>query len=234
MANVIIPQTPRTTLRRFPDRASYDRATVHAILDDTFLCVVAYVEDQSPRALPTGYGRIGDYIYLHGANVNNMIRTVLDGREICIIVTHLDGLVLGRSLFNHSVNYRSVALYGCAERVTDLEEKRQSFRAYADHFLRGRYAEVRPPSEKELNSATVIRVPIQEAVAKSRSGPVTDFDEDLDRDCWAGELFLKQSVYELVRDPRGCQDTPPPAYIERYAKLPAKSERPLEILGAKR
>lgn len=222
MKNESFQPTPRTTLKRRPHRGIYDRATVNAILDDGFMCMVAYVHEDTPMVLPTGYGRIDDFIYIHGSNASTMLSAALSGQEVCVLVTHIDGLVLARSLFNHSVNYRSVVIFGRAERVLDPDEKRASFRAYAEQVLKGRYADIRPPNDKELNSTTVMRIPLHEAVAKLRSGPGTDFDEDLDRDCWAGELLIKQTVSELIPDPRGRQGVLPPTYISEFEKRPSK------------
>ena len=214
--------TDRTKLKRRPHRGIYDREVIHSILDEGFMCMVAYVHDGTPIVLPTGYGRIGDHLYIHGSNASTMLGAALNGQEVCVLVTHVDGLVLARSLYNHSVNYRSVVIFARAERVTDMEEKRASFRAYADQVLKGRFDDVRPPNEKELNGTTVMRIPIVEAVAKLRSGPGMDFDDDLERDCWAGELLIKHSVSELIRDPRGRQDAALPGYISGYEKLPSK------------
>ena len=185
------------------------------------MCTVAFVHDGSPRALPTGFGRIGDNIYIHGSTASTMLDAVLKAQDICVLVAHLDGLVLGRSLFAHAVNFRSVVIHGRAVQVTDLEEKRSSFKAYAEHFLKARFADVRPPSEKELNSVLVVRIPIEEAVAKVRSGTGVEIDGDLDQECWAGLLYIKQSVAELVRDPKGRQDVPPPPYVRNFERLPS-------------
>ena len=224
MTDATFPRTPRTTLKRYPQRAHYDRATVHRVLDDGYMCTIGFVHEGSPRVLPTGYGRIGDFIYVHGSNASTMLGAILKSPEICLSVTHVDGLVLGRSLFAHAVNYRSVVIFGRAERVTDDDEKRASFEAYAERFLKGRYADVRPPNQKELNSVTVVRISIDEAVAKLRSGSGIDLDEDLDRDCWAGLLYIKQSVCEVIRDPKGRQDVPPPPYVKNYERLPSKGD----------
>jgi nitroimidazol reductase NimA-like FMN-containing flavoprotein (pyridoxamine 5'-phosphate oxidase superfamily) len=145
--------------------------------------------------------------------------------EICINLIHLDGLVLSRSLYNHSVNYRSVVVFGRAERVEDQKENLASFKAYADQVLKGRFEDVRPPNEKELNSTTVMRIPLAEAVCKLRAGPGQDFDHDLENPCWAGELLIKQSFHAAVRDPRGRQDVPIPDYITQYERLPNRGDQ---------
>jgi nitroimidazol reductase NimA-like FMN-containing flavoprotein (pyridoxamine 5'-phosphate oxidase superfamily) len=179
------------------------------------MCNVAYIHEGSPMVLPTGYGRIGDNIYIHGSNQSTMLKAALSG-EVCVLVTHVDGLVLARALYNHSVNYRSVVVFGRPEEVTNKEEKLASFEAYARQVLAGRFADVRPPNDKELNSTTVMRISVNEAVAKVRSGPPTDFEQDLDRDCWAGELLIKQVFAGARRDPNGRQDVPVPDYITGY------------------
>lgn len=219
--------TDRTTLKRRPHRGIYEKDAIRAILDEGFMCNVAYVHEGAPRVLPTGYGRIDDYIYIHGSNQSTMLRAALSG-EVCVLVTHVDGLVLARSLYNHSVNYRSVVVFGRPEEVTDAAEKLASFEAYARHVLRGRFADVRPPNSKELSSTTVMRIPVAEAVAKMRSGPPTDFDDDLGRDCWAGELLIKQVFAGALRDPRGRQDVPVPRYVEEYEKLPNVERQKVE------
>ena len=222
------PITDRTRLTRRPHRGIYQPEAIHRILDENFMCNVAYVHNGSPMVLPTGYGRMGDYIYIHGSNKSTMLSSALNGQQVCVLVTLLDGLVLARSLFNHSVNYRSVVIFGVPELVTDVEEKKLSFQAYAEQILKGRYDDVRQPTEKELNSTTVMRIPLIEAVAKMRSGPGTDFDKDLDLDCWAGELLIKQVACEFIPDPRGNQATPLPDYIRDYEKLPSKQRQKFE------
>ncbi|MFV0295258.1 MAG: pyridoxamine 5'-phosphate oxidase family protein [Hyphomicrobiaceae bacterium] len=223
------PQTDRTKLTRRPHRGIYDREMIYKILDEDYMCNVAYVHNGSPMVLPTGYGRMGDSIYIHGSNRSTMLSEALNGQEVCVLVTSVDGLVLARSLYNHSVNYRSVVIFGKPETVTDIHEKKASFKAYAEQVLKGRYDDnVRPPNEKELNSTTVMRIPLREAVAKMRAGPATDFDQDLDRDCWAGELLIKQVISEAIRDPNGNQTPPLPDYIRNYEKLPSKERQETE------
>jgi nitroimidazol reductase NimA-like FMN-containing flavoprotein (pyridoxamine 5'-phosphate oxidase superfamily) len=228
MSKEAFQPTARTTLKRRPNRGVYDRAVVNAILDDGFMCMVAYVHEHTPMVLPTGYGRMGNYIYIHGSNASTMLGAALKDQEVCVNVTHIDGLVLARSLYNHSVNYRSVVIIGRAELVEDRDEKVASFQAYANQVLKGRFEDVRGPNEKELNSTTVMRISLQEVVCKLRTGPGADFDGDLDNDCWAGELLIKQVMHKLVRDPRGRQDVPAPDYITSYEHLPGKGAHKIE------
>jgi len=234
MASAVYQPTTRTTLKRYPHLAVYDRAAVHAILDDGYMCTVAFVYDGSPRLLPTGYGRIEDFIYIHGSNASTMLGAVLSSPRVCLSVAHIDGLVLGRSLFAHTPNYRSVIIFGRAERVTDFDEKRASFKAYAQRFLPGRYEDVRPPSERELGSVTVVRIPLQEAVAKVRSGSLAYPDDDLDQDCWAGVMFIKQTVSEVIRDPNCRPDLLLPTYIKDFERLPNKGNLTNASSAAKR
>ena len=222
------PKTPRTKLTRRPHRGIYDRETINLILDEGFMCMVAYVNEGSPMVLPTSYGRIDDYIYIHGSNASSMLKAALNGQQICVLVTHVDGLVLARSLFNHSVNYRSVVIFGQAEKVDDQGEKLASFKAFSDQVLKGRYEDVREPSKKELNATTVMRIPLNEAVAKMRAGPAADFDSDLNRKCWAGELLIKQIASEFIPDPNGYQGAELPDYIATYQKMPSKKQQKIE------
>lgn len=224
----VLPTTDRTKLTRRPHRGIYDRDAIHKILDESFMCNVAYVHNGTPMVLPTGYGRMGDFIYIHGSNKSTMLSSALSGQEVCVLVTLLDGIVLARALYNHSVNYRSVVIFGKPELVEDIEEKKASFKAYANQVLKGRYEDTREPYDKELNSTTVMRIPLHEAVAKMRAGPAMDFDKDLDLKHWAGELMIKQVVCETIRDPRGDQTAEVPDYVSSYEKLPSKERQETE------
>jgi uncharacterized protein len=220
MRDAEFPKTARTTLSRYKERAVYDRVAVHAILDKNFMCTVSFVHEGSPRAMPTGYGRIGDHLYIHGSHHSTMLNAVLANAEICISVAQIDGLMLGRSLFTHGLYYRSVVIFGHAERVLDQDEKRASFKAYAERFLAGRYEDVRPPNDKELNSVTVLRIPLHEAVAKVKSGPMNEDGHDLEWKCWTGVMSIKQTVCELMRSPSCPEGIDVPSYIRDYERLP--------------
>jgi nitroimidazol reductase NimA-like FMN-containing flavoprotein (pyridoxamine 5'-phosphate oxidase superfamily) len=182
--------TARTTPRRLAERGSSDRALVHEVLDEAYIAHVGFVVDGGPRVLPMTYGRDGDVLYLHGAVGNAMLRAS-SGAEVCITVTLLDGLVLARSAFHHSMNYRSVVLLGVATRVDDKAEKRRAFDVIVDHSIPGRSAVARPATDAELRKTLVLRLPIEEGSAKVRTGDAKDDPEDLDLDVWAGTVPLR-------------------------------------------
>lgn len=179
------PPSPRTKVRRLADRGRYDADTVHAILDEGLVAHVGFVADHGPVVLPMAYGRVDDVLYLHGASGNAMLRA-LDGGAVCVTVTLLDGLVLSRSAFHHSMNYRSVVVFGTAETVTDPGEREEALRVVVDHMVAGRSAECRPPSPEELRATRVVRVALGEASAKVRTGPPKEDAVDLDPPVWWG------------------------------------------------
>lgn len=179
--------TDRTTVRRRPQRGHYDRGTIDAILDEAIVCHVAVADDDGPVVLPTGFVRVGDELVLHGSAANHLLRLAADGRPVCITVKLLDGLVLARSAFRHSMNYRSVVAFGRA-RVLDGEEKERALTAFVEHAVPGRAAEVRGPSPQELAATLVLAVPLDEASAKVRTGPPADEEADLALDVWAGVI----------------------------------------------
>lgn len=179
-----------------PRRGDYDRETIENILDNSFLCHVGFVNEGQPFVIPTSYGRVGENIYIHGSAASRMLRGLAGGIEVCLTVTILDGIVLARSAFNHSMNYRSVVILGQAELVTDPEEKLTALEAISEQIVPGRWADARPPTAKELKATSVLRLPIEEASAKIRTGPPIDDDEDYKLPFWAGVLPI-----ELVRGP---------------------------------
>jgi uncharacterized protein len=183
-------QTERTRVRRLAKRGAYDRATVHAILDEGFICHIAMVVDGSPVVLPTAYGRAGDRLFIHGSAGSRMLKTAAQGVDISLAVTLVDGLVLARSAFHHSINYRSVVVFGRARLLSDPQEKNEALRVISDHIIRGRWDEVRPPSENELRATSVIALDLDEVSAKVRTGPPIDDEEDYDLAVWAGVLPL--------------------------------------------
>ncbi len=192
--------TDRTRVRRLPDRGRYERSTVEAILDEAYLAHVGFVVDGQPRVLPMTYGRDGGVVYLHGAVGNAMLRASSDA-EVCVTVTLLDGLVLARSAFHHSMNYRSVVLLGRATKVTDEAEKRRAFDVIVDHVLPGRSAVARPSDDGELRATLVLRLPIEEASAKVRAHGVVDDEADLDHPAWAGVVPLRLIPGAPEQDP---------------------------------
>jgi uncharacterized protein len=178
--------TSRTKVRRLPKRGSYDKAVVHAILDEGFICHVGFAVDSQPYVIPTVYARSGDTIYLHGSAVSRMLRTLTQGAAVCITVTLLDGLVLARSAFHHSLNYRSVVMIGSARLVDDKEEKMRALQLITDHVVPGRWDQVRWPNALEFRQTSVLALPLAEVSAKVRSGPPVDDDVDYALPIWAG------------------------------------------------
>jgi nitroimidazol reductase NimA-like FMN-containing flavoprotein (pyridoxamine 5'-phosphate oxidase superfamily) len=199
-------RTDRTLVKRLPQRASYERELVYEILDAGFICHVGFVIDAQPFIIPTAYGRAGDVLYLHGSRASRMLKTLGAGVEACVEVTHVDGLVLARSAFHHSINYRSVVVFGRAEVVEDASEKQKALRAFTEHLIRGRWDEVREPNERELAATLVLRLPLAEASAKVRTGPPIDDEEDLSLPVWAGVLPLHTIAGEPLSDPQLGED----------------------------
>ena len=191
--------TSRTKVRRLAERGRYERALVHEILDEAYVAHVGFVVDGQPRVLPMTYGRVGDDLYLHGAAGNAMLRAA-DGAEVCVTVTLLDGLVLARSAFHHSMNYRSVVLLGTATKVTDEDEKRRAFDAVVEHVLPGRTGTARGATASEVRATAVLRLPIHEGSAKVRTGGPKDDPEDMDLPVWAGVIPLTLTTGDPVQD----------------------------------
>lgn len=208
--------TPRTTLRRLPQRGTYDREMVYSILDEGLACHVGFIHEGHAVVIPTAYGRAGDKLYLHGAKTSRMMNLLRAGAKVCVTVTLLDGLVLARSAFHHSMNYRSVLIFGVASAVEDPAEKYEALRYFTEHIMHGRWAEVRPPSTAELNGTAVLSLSLEEASAKVRTGPPLDDEEDYQLPVWAGVLPLKIVAGELVPDPRLQDEIEPPAYLQSY------------------
>ena len=196
----VLPVTDRTRVRRLPARGVFDRAAIYAILDEGFVCHIAFAIDGQPYAIPTGYARLGDALYLHGSAASRMVRQLSAGLEVCVTVTLVDGLVLARSAFHHSMNYRSAVVLGRARLVTDRDEKYAALRAFTDQVVPGRWAEVRPITEPELKGTAVLALPIEEASAKVRTGPPLDDGDDLTWPVWAGVVPLVMTPGELVPD----------------------------------
>jgi nitroimidazol reductase NimA-like FMN-containing flavoprotein (pyridoxamine 5'-phosphate oxidase superfamily) len=195
-----LPPTDRTSLRRKRERGSHDRDLIDAVLDEGMVCHVGFVADHGPVVLPMTYARSGDIVYLHGAAGNDLLRHLASGAAACLTVTLLDGLVLARSAFHHSMNYRSVALFGTATRVTDLDEVRDASAALLDHIAPGRSREARPPTDAEARQTLVLRFPIVEGSAKVRTGGPIDDVEDLDLPVWAGTLPLRIAADPPIAD----------------------------------
>jgi uncharacterized protein len=214
------PSTPtaRTRVVREPERGVYDRNAAYAILDEGFICHVGFVVDGQPFVIPTGYGRAGDNLYIHGSAASRMLRRVDEGIPVCVTVTLLDGLVLARSIFNHSMNYRSVVVLGKAQAVEDPDEKLKALRLLSEHILPGRWAESRPPNERELKATTVLRLPISEFSAKVRQGPPLDDEPDYSFRTWAGVVPLQMVAGSPVSDARLDSIVPVPPYVLHYSR----------------
>jgi nitroimidazol reductase NimA-like FMN-containing flavoprotein (pyridoxamine 5'-phosphate oxidase superfamily) len=212
------PQTERTALKRLPKRGVYDRELVYGILDEGFICHVSFAVDGQPFVIPTGYARVEDQLYIHGSQVSRMLRTLSQGIDVCVGVTLVDGLVLARSAFHHSVNYRSVVVFGRAAMVEDEQAKLAALFAFSEHVIPGRWNDVREPTEQELKATTVLSLPLIEASAKVRSGPPIDDEGDYGLDVWAGVLPLRIAAGSPVNDPRLPESIKPPAYILDYSR----------------
>jgi nitroimidazol reductase NimA-like FMN-containing flavoprotein (pyridoxamine 5'-phosphate oxidase superfamily) len=210
--------TPRTRLVREADRAVYDRESAYRILDEGFLCHVGFVADGQPFVIPTSYGRKDDCIFIHGSAASRMLRTVKESVPVCITVTLLDGLVLARSIFNHSMNYRSVVVLGKATLVDDPGEKIEALRLLSEHIIPGRWADSRQPNERELKATSILRVPIEEFSAKVRKGPVVDDEEDYSFPTWAGVVPLEMVAGAPIDDSRLDPKREPPPYARRYTR----------------
>ncbi|MFN8058560.1 MAG: pyridoxamine 5'-phosphate oxidase family protein [Vicinamibacterales bacterium] len=211
-----VPST-RTKLQRMPKRGHYDRATVHAILDAGVIAHVGYVIDGQPYVTPTAYWRHGERIYWHGSSASRMLRTIGTGTPVCVTVSHLDGLVLARSAFHHSVNYRSVMAFGTARELTDETEALGALRDFTERLYPGRWDELRPITPQEVKATTVMAMDLTEAVAKVRVGMPIDDDEDYALPIWAGVVPVTTAPGAPVDDPRNLPGVRPPAYLGRVA-----------------
>ena len=213
-----MPTSPRATVQRHPERGAYDAATVHAILDEGFICHVGFELDGQPFVIPTLYARRDDTLYLHGSPLSRMLRHLAQGVPLCLTVTLLDGLVLARSVFNHSLNYRSVVILGQGHAVTDRAEKDEAMRLLVEHLIPGRWEEARHPTAQEIKATTIVAVPLAEASAKIRMGPPKDAPKDNKRAVWAGEIPLRMQALEPVPDPDLQPGIALPAYARHYRR----------------
>ncbi len=210
--------TPRTTLRRHRERAEYDRDAVHAILDEGFICHVACVVDGTVFMIPTAYGRAGEQLFLHGAAGNHVLKAAAAGAELTVTVTLLDGLVLARSTFHHSLNYRSVVVFGRATEIVDPDEKAGALAAIVDHMLPGRSGDARSPNPSELLSTRVVSLALDEVSAKVRTGGPIDDEEDLLLPVWAGVLPLRPDAGPAIPEDTNRPDFDPPPYLTQPAR----------------
>ncbi|MEA2218996.1 MAG: uncharacterized protein QOJ35_1622 [Solirubrobacteraceae bacterium] len=207
----------RVRVRRAPKRAAYDRAQIDAILDEALVCHVGFVHDEQPYVIPTLHARVGDVVYLHGSTASRMLRTLAGGAPCALTATLLDGVVLARSAFHHSANYRSVTVLGRARLVTSDEERLRALEAFGEHLVPGRWAQVRPPSRKELKGTQVLALALDEAAAKIRTGPPVDDPSDMDRDVWAGELPLRLQALDPRPDPQLAAGIALPEHVARWS-----------------
>jgi nitroimidazol reductase NimA-like FMN-containing flavoprotein (pyridoxamine 5'-phosphate oxidase superfamily) len=210
--------TPRTRLVRESERAVYDRQAAYRILDEGFLCHVGFAVDGQPFVIPTSYGRKDDCLYIHGSAASRMLRQMQQAIPVCITVTLLDGLVLARSIFNHSMNYRSVVVLGKATLVEDPAEKLEALRLLSEHIIPGRWADSRQPNERELKQTSVLRMPIEEFSAKVRQGPALDDEADYSFPTWAGVLPLEVKAEAPIADPRLAPGHGVPVYVSGYSR----------------
>jgi len=213
-----LARSERTKVKRLPARGAYDQETIYSILDDGFICHVGFAIDGQPYVIPTGYARIGDHVYIHGSSASRMLRSLAEGIDVCVTVTHVDGLVLARSAFHHSINYRSVVVLGQAKMVEDPAEKEMALEAFTEHIIPGRWPEIRWPSELELKATTVLKLAIDEASAKVRTGDPKDDDEDYGMNVWAGVVPLSSKPGQPIRDSRLADEIDLPTYISEYLR----------------
>ncbi len=211
--------TARTRVVREAQRGVYDRDAAYKILDEGFICHVGFVSDGQPFVIPTSYGRSGNNLYLHGSAASRMLRHLEQSLPVCVTVTLLDGLVLARAIFNHSMNYRSVVILGNAVPVEDPKEKLEALRALSDHILPGRWKDSRQPNERELKATSVLRLPINEFSAKVRQGPPIDDEEDYAFPAWAGVIPLETVAETPINDPRLDATVEVPEYARRYSRV---------------
>ncbi len=215
MSNEIKP-TRRTKLKRIPKRGHFDRETIYKILDEAFICHLGFTIEGQTFVIPTAYGRKGDLLFVHGSAASRMMREMSKGIEVCLTVTLIDGLVLARSAFHHSLNYRSVVIFGAAEVVTDEAEKNEALFAFTEHLIPNRWADVREPNLKELKATIVLKLAINEASAKMRMGPPIDDDEDYDLDVWAGVIPLPTTAGKAISDDKLKSHIVVPQYVQKY------------------
>lgn len=211
-------KTAKTQVKRAPKRGHYDFETVAKILDEGLICHVGFVVEGQPFVIPTAYGRVDDHIYIHGAGASRMLKSLSAGIDVCCTVTLLDGLVLARSAYHHSMNYRSVVLFAKAEVVVDTQEKQVALRALTEHIIQGRWDAVRSPNPEELAATSVLKLPITEASAKIRTGPPIDAEADYALDVWAGVLPLALVPGQAIADPQLASDIAVPINVCQYVR----------------
>ena len=210
-------RTGKTKIRRLPKRGNYDRDTIYALIDEALICHVGFAVDGEPSVIPTAIARLDNDVYVHGNRVSRMLKHLAQGADACIVVTHLDGLVLARSGFHHSMNYRSVVIYGTGVPVTGQDKKR-ILDLFVERLIPGRTSDIRPINRKELNATTVVKFALDQVSAKIRTGPPVDDMEDYDLPIWAGELPLSLQAGKPLADPDMKKALPIPTYVKRYQR----------------
>jgi nitroimidazol reductase NimA-like FMN-containing flavoprotein (pyridoxamine 5'-phosphate oxidase superfamily) len=210
--------TERTQVKRLPKRGAYDHETVFKILDEAFVCHVGFVVDGQPYVIPTNFGRVGETLYLHGSAASRMLCTLSQGIPVCVTATLIDGLVLARSAFHHSVNYRSVVVLGTARLVEDPAEKMEALRLFTEHIMKGRWEQIRWPTEQELKATTVLALPLEEVSAKVRTGDPKDDEEDYELPIWAGVLPLPVTPAASIPDIRLKAGIAVPENVAKYSR----------------
>jgi nitroimidazol reductase NimA-like FMN-containing flavoprotein (pyridoxamine 5'-phosphate oxidase superfamily) len=214
----LLQTTARTKLKRLSKRGSYERETIYQILDEAFVCHVGFIVDGQPVVIPTAFARVGNRLLIHGSAASRMLRALSLEADVCVTVTLIDGLVLARSAFHHSMNYRSVVIFGKAKIVSDEREKLEALRAFTEHVVRGRWKDVRWPSENELKATLVLSLLIDEASAKIRSGPPIDDEADYELDVWAGVIPLRLTAGVPVDDTELKEGIAVPDYASTYKR----------------
>lgn len=210
--------TDRTTLKRLRKRGDFGRDAIFAILDEAFICHVGFIADGKPVVIPTSYVRVDDDVYIHGSAASRMLRSLEEGIDVCVTVTLIDGLVLARSAFHHSLNYRSVVIFGKAKAVDESDEKMRALHAFTEHVVPGRWADIRPPDENELRATLVLRLRLAEVSAKVRTGPPIDDDEDYKLPVWAGVVPLRLIADAPIIDDRVPDGIEAPDYVRDYSR----------------
>ena len=221
-----MPRTERTTLKRLPQRGTFERQQIYEILDEGFICHVGFVVNGQPFVIPTGYARVPDALIIHGSQASRMLRQLGQGIDVCVTVTLIDGLVLARSAFHHSMNYRSVVVFGRARVIEDREEKMAALTALSEHMIPSRWDEVREPNDRELQLTAVLAIPLTEASAKVRTGPPLDDEEDYDLPVWAGVIPLQMVAQMPIADPRLGPNIASPSYSIEYHRGTHSGQKP--------
>jgi nitroimidazol reductase NimA-like FMN-containing flavoprotein (pyridoxamine 5'-phosphate oxidase superfamily) len=219
-------KTEKNNIKRLPKRGHYDRETIYSILDEALICHVGFVQAGQPYVIPINFARVGDTIVLHGAKASRLLKHIEAGNPVCVEVTIVDGLVLARSVFHHSVNYRSAVLFGTGRLVVDEQEKLAALEAVTEHLIPGRWKEARPPNQKELHATSVVSIRIDEASAKVRVGPAVDEEEDHALPVWAGVLSFQETPSIPIQDELQSEDVPLPGYIAHYSRRPTEERVP--------